>query len=158
MMSMFNETKGGLFLSMKRVNVTYVLLFDEHEENVLLVKNKGSGASYYTLPGGAVEKGETLEEAAIREVKEETGLDVQVDGIFTVSEAFFEERGHHTIFFTFIGKIMGGTINISIPEEIEEVTWMNPQLAEKYIHISSGFEGLINRKTTVPYILREAVK
>ncbi|MFJ7934931.1 NUDIX domain-containing protein [Sporosarcina sp. NPDC096371] len=141
---------------MKRVDVAYVLLFDEHGDNVLLVKNKGRGASYYTLPGGAVEKGETLEEAAIREVKEETGLDVQLDGIFTVSEAFFEERGHHAIFFTFIGKIIGGAINISIPEEIEEITWMAPQLAEQYIHISSGFQGLIDSKMTVPYILREA--
>ena len=143
---------------MKRVDVAYVLLFDERGENVLLVKNKGEGSSYYTLPGGAVEKGETLEEAAIREVKEETGLDVQIDGVFTVSEAFFEERGHHAIFFTFSGKIIGGEINISFPEEIEEITWMQPQMAEKYVHITSGYEGLINRKTTVPYILRSAVR
>ncbi|WP_203246721.1 NUDIX hydrolase [Sporosarcina beigongshangi] len=141
---------------MKRVDVAYVLLVDEQEENVLLVKNKGPEASYYTLPGGAVEKGETLEEAAIREVKEETGLDVQLGGIFTVSEAFFEERGHHTILFTFTGKIIGGEINISMPEEIEEVTWMNSQQAEQYIHLARGFEGLIESKTTVPYILREA--
>jgi 8-oxo-dGTP diphosphatase len=144
------------FEEMKRLDVAYVLLFDEREENVLLVKNKGTGVSYYTLPGGAVEKGETLEEAAIREVKEETGLDVQLGGVFTVSEAFFEERGHHAILFTFTGKIIGGEISISMPEEIEEVTWMNPQLAEQYIHISSEFEGLINGKITVPYILREA--
>lgn len=45
---------------MKRVDVAYVLLVDEHEENVLLVKNKGPGASYYTLPGGAVERGKRL--------------------------------------------------------------------------------------------------
>lgn len=141
---------------MKRVDVAYVLLVDEHERNVLLVKNKGPGASYYTLPGGAVEQGETLEEAAIREVKEETGLDVQLGGIFSVGEAFFEDRGHHAIFFTFIGKIIGGEIIISLPEEIEEITWMALQLAEPYIHLSGGFEGLIDRKTTVPYILREA--
>ena len=140
---------------MKRVDVAYVLLFDERGKNVLLVKNKGPEASYYTLPGGAVEQGETLEEAAIREVKEETGLDVQLGGIFSVGEAFFKERGHHAIFFTFIGKIIGGEINISLPEEIEEITWMNSQLAEQYIHISRGFEGLIDSKTTVPYILRE---
>lgn len=141
---------------MKRVDVAYVLLVDEHEENVLLVKNKGPGASYYTLPGGAVERGETLEEAAIREVKEETGLDVQLGGIFSVGEAFFEERGHHAIFFTFTGKIIGGAISISLPEEIEEVTWMNLQQAEPYIHISNEFEGAIDSKTTVPYMLRDA--
>lgn len=139
---------------MKRVDVAYVLLFDEIEQNVLMVKNKGTGSSYYTPPGGAVEKGETLIEAAIREVKEETGLDAQVGGVFSVGEAFFEERGHHAIFFTFVGKIIGGKIEISFPEEIEEVTWMDLKQAEKYIHISSGFEGLILDKNTVPYILK----
>lgn len=139
---------------MKRVDVAYVLLFDELEQKVLLVKNKGTDTSYYTLPGGAVEKGETLKEAAIREVKEETGLDVQVGGIFSVGEAFFEERGHHAIFFTFVGKIIGGEINISFPEEIEEVTWMDVTEAEKYIHIKSGFEGLLSDINTVPYMLR----
>ena len=141
---------------MERVDVAYVLLFDELGKNVLMVKNKAKGPSYYTLPGGAVEKGETLQEAAIREVKEETGLEVQIDGIFTVSEAFFEERGHHAIFFTFSGKIIGGEIIISLPEEIEEVSWMKPQTAEKYIHLTKGFEGLVTHKATVPYILRES--
>lgn len=141
---------------MKRVNVVYVLLMDELGQNVLMVKNKSTGPSYYTLPGGAVavENDETLEEAAIREVKEETGLDVQVDGIFSVGEAFFEERGHHAIFFTFVGKIIGGEITISLPEEIEEVTWMDLEQAEKHVHIASGFEGLIKSGNTVPYMLR----
>ncbi|MBU7592766.1 NUDIX hydrolase [Metabacillus halosaccharovorans] len=141
---------------MKRVDVTYVLLFDEQEKNVLMVKNKGDNFSYYTLPGGAVEPEETLEEAAIREVKEETGLDVEVNGVFTVSEAFFEERGHHAIFFTFRGKIIGGEINISMPEEIEEITWMDAQEAEEYIHITNS-KGLIKRKFSVPYLLRKRV-
>lgn len=141
---------------MKRVDVAYVLLLDEDEKNILLVKNKSKGPSYYTLPGGAVEKGETLEEAAIREVKEETGLEVQINGVFTISEAFFEERGHHAIFFTFIGKIIGGEITISLPEEIEEVSWMAVEEAEQYVHLSDEFAGLVQGKITVPYILREA--
>ncbi|MFE4525818.1 NUDIX hydrolase [Cytobacillus firmus] len=141
---------------MKRVDVTYVLIFDEQDENVLMVKNKGKNASYYTLPGGAVEPGETLEEAAIREVKEETGLDVEISDGFSVSEAFFEERGHHAIFFTFRGKITGGEINISLPEEIEEITWMNSEKAEDYIHITDT-KGLIKSKASVPYLLRKKV-
>ncbi|WP_299093276.1 NUDIX hydrolase [uncultured Metabacillus sp.] len=142
---------------MKRVDVTYVLLFDESGENVLMVKNKGEKSFYYTLPGGAVEQGETLEEAAIREVKEETGLDVEIHGVFSVGEAFFEEKGHHAIFFTFSGKIIGGEMNISMPEEIEEIIWMDSQKAEKYIHITSESKGMIYSKTTVPYLLRKRV-
>ncbi|KPB06290.1 NUDIX hydrolase [Bacillus sp. CHD6a] len=141
---------------MKRVDVTYVLLFDEQGENVLMVKNKGKNASYYTLPGGAVETGETLEEAAIREVKEETGLDVEIHGVFSVGEAFFEDRGHHAVFFTFRGIIIGGEINISMPEEIEEITWMDSEKAEDYIHITNT-KGLINSKSSVPYLLRKRI-
>ncbi|WP_025786196.1 NUDIX hydrolase [Sporosarcina sp. D27] len=139
---------------MKRVDVTYVLIFDEQGDNVLMVKNKGENSSYYTLPGGAVESGETLEEAAVREAKEETGLDVELDGIFSISEAFFEDRGHHAIFFTFRGKIIGGEMSISMPEEIEEITWMDSQKAEDYIHITDS-KGLIDSKSSVPYLLRK---
>jgi 8-oxo-dGTP diphosphatase len=140
---------------MKRVDVTYVLLFDEMGENVLMVKNKGKNGSYYTLPGGAVEPGETLEEAAIREAKEETGLDVEIGDVFSVSEAFFEDRGHHVVFFTFRGRITGGEITIAMPEEIEEVTWMNVQNAEDYIHITSNTKGLIKCNPSAPYLLRK---
>lgn len=121
---------------------------------------ENGGSSYnrsYKIPGGAVEQGETLEEAAIREVKEETGFEVEIDGIFSVSEAFFEDRGHHAIFFTFRGIIIGGEINLSIPEEIEEITWMDSQKAEKYIHIIDNTKGMINSISSVPYILREII-
>lgn len=142
---------------MKRVDVAYVLLYDSKNENVLVVKNKANHASFYTLPGGAVENGETLEDAAIREVKEETGLTVELEGLFAVSEAFFEERGHHAIFFTFKGRILRGVPRISIPEEIEEITWMNVETAEKYAYIPAEVEGLKGNKSVIPYILHGKV-
>ncbi|MYL73108.1 NUDIX domain-containing protein [Halobacillus litoralis] len=141
---------------MKRVDVAYVLLTDAKSEKVLMVKNAGKNSSYYTLPGGAVEYGETLQEAAMREVKEETGLEVKVDGIFSVMEAFFEERNHHAVFFTFSGNIVGGEINISFPEEIEEVTWMDLDLAEKFLHLPMEVRDILNK--SAPYILRGNVE
>jgi len=143
--------------NLKRVDVTYVLLFDDKCEKVLMVKNIGNSSSYYTLPGGAVEEGETLEEAAIREVKEETGFDVEIDHIFSVSEVLFEDKGHHVVFFIFRGRIIGGEVNISMPEEIEKVTWMDSFKAEEYIHIANAGKGLLKSGNSAPYLLRGLV-
>ncbi|PGL58290.1 NUDIX hydrolase [Bacillus cereus] len=139
---------------MKKVNVTYALLYDESHEKLLMVKNKGKNGSYYTLPGGAVKFGETLEEAAIREVKEETGLDIHVKGICSISEAFFEERGHHAIFFNFLGEIIGGEICISRPKEI---IWMELHKAEPYLRIPKHLKGLLQTKETIPYIFNGTI-
>lgn len=142
----------------KRVDVTYVLLYDSKEENILMVKNKGAHSSYYTLPGGAVEDGETLEEAAIREVKEETGLNVELEGIYAVSEAFMVERGYHAIFFTFKGRITCGELSIAYPEEIEEITWMDATTAKQYAYVPTAeVDGVIKNNSVVPYILRGKV-
>lgn len=145
---MIGETK------VKNVKVVYILLFNESGKQVLMVKNKGSHGSYYTLPGGRVEKGETLKEAAIRETKEETGLDVEIDGIISVNEAFFEDVQHHTVFVTFKGELIGGDITLSRPDEIEGILWMDVSSAEKLIHTPKKLEGLLIKQSTVPYFNR----
>ncbi|MGI8314232.1 NUDIX hydrolase [Halobacillus mangrovi] len=136
---------------MKRVDVAYVLLLNEKDQ-VLMVKNKGRKESYFTLPGGAVEDGETLKQAAIREVIEETGLIVEVDQIFSLSEAFVEERGHHAVFFTFTGEIIGGKIRISFPEEIEDIRWIDQEVAEKHLHLPYKLKDML--KSNIPYHFR----
>ncbi len=81
----------------RRVDVAYVLILDDTHEHVLLVQDNG----YWSLPGGAREIGEMLEQTAVREVKEETGLDVTVGGIVHITERCI--RADHTLFVTFRG-------------------------------------------------------
>jgi 8-oxo-dGTP pyrophosphatase MutT (NUDIX family) len=54
---------------------------------VALVQHHESNKAFWLFPGGGVEIGETLIEAGVREVQEETGLDVQIESLLYVREA-----------------------------------------------------------------------
>lgn len=79
------------------------------EEGVVLIR-RGSEPyeGMWALPGGFVEIGETVENAAVREVKEETNLDVELDRLVGVySEPGRDPRGHN-VSVTFLGRVTGG--------------------------------------------------
>jgi len=72
------EPKGGLF----EMTVKAVIVRDG--KDVLLLKRSKNSVIFpekYDLPGGSVENGETLQEAMLREIEEETGLEVEVGPI-----------------------------------------------------------------------------
>ncbi|MFS0654775.1 NUDIX hydrolase [Bacillus sp. 179-C3.3 HS] len=126
---------------MIRVDVAYALIYNEMKEELLMVHNIGSD---WSLPGGTVEKGETLEQAVIRETKEETGLSIVVQNIVAVNEAFFKERGHHALFITFAAKIIEGEISIQDKNEISEVKWVGIQRANELMpYHPNGVESLL---------------
>jgi ADP-ribose pyrophosphatase YjhB (NUDIX family) len=58
---------------------TVATLCRDDKDRVLLVRQSDSGR--WSTPGGAIEPGESPEEAAIRETREETGLDIALDGL-----------------------------------------------------------------------------
>lgn len=56
-----------------------IVLFDGNR--VLLMRRLRDGRTYYTVPGGQIEAGESPEEAAARELAEEAGLQARIDGL-----------------------------------------------------------------------------
>jgi len=84
-----------------------------HGDGVVLIKRKHEPfKDHYALPGGFVEYGETVEEAALREAKEETGLDVRLIKLVGVySDPNRDPRGH-TVTTAFLaigtGKLKAG--------------------------------------------------
>lgn len=69
----------------------------------------------YDLPGGGVDREELTTEWLIREVKEETGLDVEIDKLITTKESFFTFRKKgkhtHTIALYYTAHIVGGELS-----------------------------------------------
>jgi len=103
-------------------------IHDEHGR-VLMVKrrfepNKGR----WSLPGGLVEAGETLEQAAKREVREELGLEVAIEGLMQVAdEVIRDDAGrvkYHFVLIDYLMKPLGDKITIN--EESEAFAWFEP--------------------------------
>ena len=91
----------------------------EREGSVLLVRlNYGPRDGHWALPGGLVENDETTEEAAIRETKEETGFDVDLDGLL----ASWMRPGYPILVVVYRAHITGGELRVA-PDEASEAAF-----------------------------------
>ena len=82
------------------------------DNKILLVRHKKGNQRYWVLPGGRLEYGETFEECAIRELKEETGLDVEVERFLFLSEALAPDRSRHIVNIFIKARVVGGTMKL----------------------------------------------
>jgi 8-oxo-dGTP diphosphatase len=99
------------------------------DDRVLIVRRARTPAhGLYTLPGGGVELGETLEEAVIREVREETALDIAPVELVGFRQAIARDTAgrieRHFVILPFAARLIGG--EISLNEELAEAHWLLP--------------------------------
>ncbi len=95
-------------------------VFIERDGKVLLVFDPIYRGGCWTLPGGGVEFNETYIQAAEREVFEETGLSVQINGLWRIREIWEPEMDfpdqsqvRKSVEFIFIGEFVQGDVNIN---------------------------------------------
>ncbi|RMD91225.1 MAG: NUDIX domain-containing protein [Calditrichaeota bacterium] len=101
-------SKCGFIFYLNPTPAVAVLLLSNGQ--VLLVKRKYEPRSgYWSLPAGFVEYYETVQETAIREVKEETNLDIQLRNIYGVYSAHDDPR-NHVVLIVYWGEILGGQL------------------------------------------------
>ncbi|MEH7390563.1 NUDIX hydrolase [Bacillus sp. JJ1474] len=103
------------------VLVVSVSIFRDNK--VLVIKeNKPFAINKWNFPSGRIENREDILNAACREVREETGLDVKLTGTTGIYN-FISSSNHQVILFHFIGEITGGILKLE-EEEIVESKWM----------------------------------
>ena len=99
------------------------------EGKVLAVRRARQPAiNLYTMPGGVVETGETLFEAVTREVREETGLEIQPVALAGHREAIMRDAQgaveRHFIIMCFAAFWQAG--EVSLNEELDDARWLTP--------------------------------
>lgn len=83
------------------------------DNNILLSKQFGDK---YDLPGGGLDLDETPEDGVIREVREETGLDVKKPKLIGFKDSFFQDshalnKAYHSLLFYFLCEFIGGELS-----------------------------------------------
>lgn len=110
-----------------QVGVGFVVINDDGK--VLISKRKGSHAEKYSIPGGHLDLGETFEECAIREMKEETNLDISEPKVIAVTNNLetFKEEGKHYISTVVLIKKFSGELKNMEPHKCESLEWVDPR-------------------------------
>src|ERR1700722_9915267 len=97
---------------MKNIPTTRISVIAIEDEKILLVKHRKGNQQYWVLPGGRLEYGETFADCAVRELKEETGLEIEVERFIFLSEAIAPDRSRHIVNIYVKAKIIGGKLQL----------------------------------------------
>lgn len=95
---------------------------------LLVQRGRDPGRGLWAVPGGKIELGEPMREAARREVREETGLDVEVGDVVWVGEHI--DGDDHIVLIDFTGTVVGGELGAA--DDADDVTWVPLDAAEDY--------------------------
>jgi 8-oxo-dGTP diphosphatase len=109
------------------------LIFDRGK--ILLVERGTEPLKgYWSLPGGVLETGETLHEGVVREVREETGLEVEPLKMLEIFERIIRDSQgaaeYHYVLIDYICRVTGGSLRAA--DDASRVAWVPRRLLSTY--------------------------
>ncbi|MGM9992123.1 MAG: NUDIX domain-containing protein [Candidatus Bruticola sp.] len=105
-----------------RIRVAVILC---QGSRVLLVEHQKNGRKYWLLPGGGVEFGESLSACAVRELKEETNLDIEVGNLAFIADSIAPDNSRHVVHVVFYAREVGGQLKVGDEERLYTVKYVD---------------------------------
>lgn len=118
------------------------------EQGRILMAQRGKEPlmGWWSLPGGALELGETLDFAVRREVREETGLEIEPLEVFEIFERLMRDDSgapeYHYVLIDYLCRVTGGTLCAG--DDVCRVEWVTPD-GLKDLQITEGTLGVIEK-------------
>lgn len=131
-----------------------VVIFRRENDKIeyLIIRQKND--SHWGYPKGHVEERETERETAIREVKEETGLSINIMDNFRVKDKYFINGNTMKEVIFFLGKAVDNSVNMQY-EEISDYKWADVNLAMQLLTYESSKKILYKADLYIKNILKE---
>lgn len=123
------------------------IVFNNQKQVLMIQRNQPPAIGFWSIPGGKLERGESLAEACQREIKEETGLETEVKNIVAIVERRIE--GFHYVIIDFLAILMNGETNFPIAQsDVAEAKWIRLEHLSEY-NLVPGLAEIITRADSV---------
>lgn len=126
---------------MRTILAVSVLIFDESGRLVLVRRGKNPQMGRWAIPGGSVENGETLDEAAAREALEETSLRVVVGEDLTTVHIPTGPDSQYEV-HCFATTLLGGSLQAG--DDAAEALWVSPEDLDDF-ELTTGLRATLSK-------------
>jgi 8-oxo-dGTP diphosphatase len=102
-------------------------IFDAQGRVLLVLRRRPPEAGAWSFPGGKVDFGETCAEAAVRETREELGVDIALEGLMHLVEQIGPGPQDHWVSPVYRARLIAGAPAIQEPDKHAALGWFSPE-------------------------------
>jgi len=110
----------------ERIGIRPCTILIKDNKVLCILQKSSNGEEFYLFPGGGIEKGETIMEAAIREAFEETGFKVEIHKLVYLDD-YIKTVNKRCVNMVFLGEIIGGDLEDGEKDggKVKRIEWID---------------------------------